>query len=274
MLKRFHDFQDFIGQLVMHRVERFGTPNGDDLDVFDIVDQDVAIELLIVAERLVRHRHAGSVSRKLFEDSGGLDLANFAHQIKRAGFEAEGVAAAKFQIRRIADVAVENIYRLRHQNAEQTIAHGRRSLGPDLDPRSRPNSQPAVNRTKDRGRPIVLAVLLCLQGICLGNDRISARQIENEERSGVDKLRGHRIDFRCGRMVKEMSRLVAPVVEDAVEHETGDIVSHDRHLAGHAEHPIQIFNDDRSVARQRTTSTMGLRQAGAKKCVTVARLWC
>jgi len=59
-------------------------------------------------------------------------------------------------------------------------------------------------------------------------------------------------------------RVVAPVVEDAVEHEAGDIARDQRYLAGHAEHPAQYSTVFGSAPCQRITSTTGLRQAGAK----------
>ena len=61
----------------------------------------------------------------------------------------------------------------------------------------------------------------------------------------------------------------------AVEHEAGHVGGDQRHLAGLHEQPAQLVARSAGSARgQSTTSTAGLRQAGAKKCVTVARSGC
>ena len=56
-----------------------------------------------------------------------------------------GLLLVGFQIRRVADMPIENINRLRHQNAEQPIAHRIRGFGVDFNPRAWPNRQPVVD---------------------------------------------------------------------------------------------------------------------------------
>jgi|GEM_PF-6982828 len=61
----------------------------------------------------------------------------------------------------------------------------------------------------------------------------------------MHELGGDAVDFGGGGAVEQHRRLVAPVVEYAVEHEAGHVGGHQRHLAGGAEDPAQVLDHGR-----------------------------
>ena len=251
----------------MQRIERLRPANCDELHVVNVVDQHVA------RVRIGGRRRGSGNPARLDRGADALDLlvAHTAHQLERPGLEAEREAAAKLQVFARSDVSIKNVAGLRDQDAEQPIANGRRRIGIDRRGLAGRNRAPGLDRVEHRRRAIVLALLVSLQRIGLDDDRVAVREIEHEERPGMDEFGGDRVDLGGAGAIEQVSRLVAPVVEHAVEHEAGHVGGGERHLAGLAEDPAQVVESPGSSSGARITSTIGLRQAGAKKCVTVAR---
>ena len=92
---------------------------------------------------------------------------------------------------------------------------------------------------------VVLALGVGLQRIGLDDDGIAVGEIEHEERPGVHELRRDRVDLRRARAIEQEGCVVAPVVEDTIEHEAGDIGGDQRHLARHAKDPVEIVQQSR-----------------------------
>ena len=163
--------------------------------------------------------------------------------------EAQRHPAAEIEVRRAADAAVEDVHALRQQHTQQAIADRRRRRQRDLDPLAGRHGDPVVDRAEDRRGPIVLAFLVRLQGVGLDDDRVAAGEIQHEERPRVHELGGHAVDFGGARAIEQERRLVAPVVEDAVEHEARRIRRRERQLAGGAEHAAQVIDEPRPGSR-------------------------
>ncbi len=53
---------------------------------------------------------------------------------------------------------------------------------------------------------------------------------------------GDAVDFGRAGLVEQVTGLIAPVVEHAVQHETQSVGSQERHLAGNAEQPAQVID--------------------------------
>ncbi len=58
----------------------------------------------------------------------------------------------------------------------------------------------------------------------------------------MHKFLGDAVDLRRATLIKQITGLVAPVVEYTIEHETQGVGGHERHLAGDAEQPAQVID--------------------------------
>src|ERR1700685_1772111 len=123
--------EDFVSQLIVQRVERLGTPDGDDFDIAQIIHQHEAKKILVIARGTFRQRQARPFFCKALADTGHFRRAKLAHQFQRPRFETKRQAATELEVRRAADAAIENIAALRHQDAEQAVANRRRNLRRD-----------------------------------------------------------------------------------------------------------------------------------------------
>jgi hypothetical protein len=176
--------------------------------------------------------------------AGGL-LAEGAHQVERALLEAQCEAATEVEVGRIADLAVDDVHALREEDAQQALADRLGGVGRDLDLFARWHRDPGVDRLEDRRGIVVRAFHLGLQRVGFGDDGVAVRQIEHEEGPGMDEFGGDAVDFGGRGAVEQHGGFVAPVVENAVEHEAGDVGRDQGHLAGHAEGPAQVFDHGR-----------------------------
>ncbi len=132
---------------------------------------------------------------------------------------------------------------LRDQNAEHSVAHIGADRGRDRDRLTRGGGAPILHRAEDRRRPVVLAFLVSLQRVGLNDDGVAVGEIEHEKRAGMRELGSRRVDRGGACLVQEQRRVVAPIVEHPVQHEAGDVGGDQRHLAGHAENPIEVIDE-------------------------------
>jgi hypothetical protein len=129
-----------------------------------------------------------------------------------------------------------------NEDAQQALADRLRGGRRDFDLFAWRYRDPGIDRFEDRRGIVVRAFHLGLQRVGLGDDGVAVRQVQHEEGPGMDEFGGDAVDL-CGRgAVEQHGGFVAPVVEDAVEHEAGDVGRDQRHLAGHAEGPAQVFD--------------------------------
>ena len=91
----------------------------------------------------------------------------------------------------------------------------------------------------------MFTLLVRLQGVGLGDDRVAVGQIQHEERAGIDEFGGDAIHLRGRRPVEQQGGFVAPVVEDPIQHEADGIGRHQRYLARDAEEPAQVLDHAR-----------------------------
>jgi hypothetical protein len=187
--------EDLVGQFVVQRVERFGAPDGDDFHAARVIDQNRAMKIPVVGRSAFRQRQARPFFDETLADAAYFRGAELAHQFQRAGFEAKREAAAELEVGRLADIAIENVAALRNQNAEQAVADRRRGVRRNRHGFARRYRGPCPRGAEYRRRPIVLAFLVGLQRIGLDDDRIAVREVEHEERPGMDELRRRRIDL-------------------------------------------------------------------------------
>src|SRR3974390_738400 len=193
--------ENFLGDAVINSIERLWTANGDQFHVADIIKKHVAMKLLVLAERSARLRQARPLTLQMRDDTVNLVIADAAHDVEWAFLETKRQPATEFEIGGLADLAVENVNRLRNKDAEHAIAYVGLDVWLDRNGFSHRGRVPVLHRVENRSRPIMLTLFVCLQVICLNNDRITVREIEYKEGASMHEFERGGIDLGCGRFV-------------------------------------------------------------------------
>ena len=200
-------------------------------------------EVAVLAQGAGGHGHPGPLGAQAREDAGDLLVTELLHPLEGPAAEAEGQLAAQIEVGKVADSAVDDVHRLREEDPKQPIADRCGQLPSDVDAPAGRQGVPGLDRAEHAGGPVVLALLLHLQGVRLRDDRVAMGEVQHEERPGVDDLARDAVHLGGGGALEEQGRLVAPVVEDAVEHEAQGVGRDQRDLAGRCEERAESLDD-------------------------------
>ena len=177
---------------------------------------------------------------KFFHNAVDLFFSQAAHEVQRSFFESQGHLAAEIEVCLGTDAAVDDVERLGKQNPQQPVPYRVFNVVADIYRAPGAMGQPAVYR-RQYGRWFVMGAFLHLQGVGLDDDRVAVGHIQNKKRPGENKFFGHFVNLAgCG-AVQKVGRVIAPVVEYAVQHKTDGIVGDYRRFAGFGKKPEQII---------------------------------